>query len=132
MPYGARMGRIVLAAVGAAVTIALAAPAHAVTTVPMSPMSQSSAVRKAEEYLSMNEGFSRDGLIGQLEYDQFSEEDASAAVSSLNVDWNQQAALKAKQYMSMQGFSHSGLVSQLEYDKFTAAQAEFGASAVGA
>jgi len=79
----------------------------------------------------MDGGFSARGLVDQLEYDEFSEEDAIAAVSSLNVDWNHQAALKAKQYLSMEGFSHSGLVGQLEYDKFTAAQAEFGAEAAG-
>lgn len=122
------MTRVIVAALAAVFTIGLAAPANAV---PLSPASQSSALRKAEEYLSMEQGFSARGLVDQLEYDQFSEEDAVAAVSSLNVDWNHQAALKAKQYLSMEGFSHSGLVGQLEYDKFTPAQAEYGAEAAG-
>src|SRR4051812_43353564 len=56
--------------------------------------SQANAVRSAEQYLSMT-GFSRDGLIEQLSSDageRYSVADATAAVDSLTVDWNENAA----------------------------------------
>lgn len=97
---------------------------------PLSPVSEEQAVRKAQEYLDIG-GFSRQGLIKQLEFDNFSTEDATAAVDSLDVDWNEQAARKAKEYLDIGGFSHGGLVSQLEFDGFTSVQAEYGVTAVG-
>jgi hypothetical protein len=88
--------------------------------------------RRAEQYLS-SEGFSRQGLITQLaSIDGFSTEDATAAVNSISVNWNGQAARSAKQYLSSEGFSHSGLVTQLvSIDGYTPAQAEYGVNAVG-
>lgn len=81
---------------------------------------------KAQDYLGVM-GFSHDGLVSQLAFDQFSQADAKQAVDSLNVDWNAQAATKAESYLSTMPFSCSGLVSQLKFDKFTKAQATFGA-----
>jgi hypothetical protein len=96
-----------------------------------SPASQQQAVQSAKQYLGMG-GFSRTGLIKQLEYEHFSEDDATYAVDNITVDWNQQAAKSAKQYLSMGGgFSHDGLVNQLTYEGFTESQAEYGASAAG-
>jgi Host cell surface-exposed lipoprotein len=97
---------------------------------PLSPASQENAVRKAQEYLRQD-NFSHKGLVEQLEYDQFSADDAEYAVSSIPVDWNAQAAAKAKSYVKQDAFSHEGLVEQLEYDGFTASQAEYGVDAVG-
>mgnify|MGYP000157851253 FL=1 len=98
--------------------------------------SQQAAVRSAESYLEFK-GFSRQGLIDQLssEYgDQFSVADATFAVESLTVDWNEQAARSAQSYLEFRGFSCQGLIDQLssEYgDQFTAEQARFGAAQVG-
>jgi hypothetical protein len=61
----------------------------------LSPVSQQNAVRKAESYLDYT-AFSQQGLSKQLEYDNFSEEDATFAVEQITVDWNHQAAKKAK------------------------------------
>jgi Host cell surface-exposed lipoprotein len=108
-----------------------AASAQATTHFPLSPASQANAEGKAEQYLQMG-GYSRQGLIEQLEYEQFSESDAEYAVDAVTVDWNQQAAIKAKKYLQMQGYSHEGLVvEQLEYEKFTPSQAEYGVEAAG-
>lgn len=99
--------------------------------------SQKNAVRSAENYLDLK-GFSRDGLIAQLssEYgDGYSKEDATIAVDSLNVDWNEQAVAAAKSYLELKGFSCKGLVGQLSSkhgDKFTKEQAEYGAKGAGA
>ena len=83
-------------------------------------------------------GFSRAGLIEQLSSDAgdgYSAVDAKAAVDSLSVDWNENAAKSAKQYLDMSGFSCKGLIEQLSSsagDKYTVAQATYGARAVGA
>lgn len=98
---------------------------------------QKNAVRSAKQYLSMT-GFSRDGLIQQLSSsagDGYDVADATAAVDSLDVDWNENAVRSAKQYLSMSGFSCKGLIQQLSSsagDKYTVSQATFGARQAGA
>ena len=98
---------------------------------------QKNAVRSAEAYLGMT-GFSKAGLIEQLSSDYgegYSLADATKAVESLSVDWNEQAFRSAKQYLSMSGFSCQGLIEQLssEYgSKFTPSQATYGAQQAGA
>jgi Host cell surface-exposed lipoprotein len=95
-------------------------------------VSQHSAIQDAESYLQTEPGFSKLGLIGQLEYDKFPRADARFAVNHITVNWDQQAAADAKNYMQTEGgFSYGGLVQQLEYDKFTPAQAAHGARSVG-
>ncbi|MFF0490478.1 Ltp family lipoprotein [Nocardia sp. NPDC004068] len=90
--------------------------------------SQRNAIQSAQQYLSFS-AFSRSGLIHQLEYEKFSTADATFAVDSLNVDWNEQAVRCAKQYLDYTSFSRSGLIDQLVYEGFTRAQAEYGANA---
>jgi hypothetical protein len=98
---------------------------------------QRNAVRSAEQYLRMT-GFSRAGLIEQLSSDAgegYSVSDATAAVDSLDVDWNENAARSAKQYLEMTGFSCKGLIEQLSSsagEKYTEEQATYGARAAGA
>lgn len=92
--------------------------------------SQKNAVRKAQSYLSYS-GFSRDGLVAQLEFEKFSHEDAVYGADNSGGNWNEEAAQKAKSYMDMQGYSRDGLIQQLLFEKFTQAQAEYGANAVG-
>jgi hypothetical protein len=147
-------------AVATAVSIGLAAPAHALSDQqhksggtqaatnigfdghgpgigvsfepPLSPASQQNAVPKAQDYLNYT-AFSRQGLITQLvNEEQFSTDDATYAVDSLNVDWNKQAARKAKDYLNYTAFSHDGLLNQLiEEEKFTPSQAAYGVAAAG-
>lgn len=98
---------------------------------------QKNAVRSAKQYLSM-QGFSRNGLIGQLSSDAgdgYKVADATAAVDSLSVDWNKQAERSAKQYLDMTGFSCKALIQQLSSsagDRYTKDQATHGARAAGA
>ena len=110
------------------------------TTAPAAPsltLSQQNAIESAQEYLNMGNGFSRAGLIQQLSSaagDGYPLADATYAVDSLNVDWNAQAVLSAKDYLSMEAFSCSGLVDQLSSaagEQFTLAQAQYGAKAAG-
>lgn len=99
--------------------------------------SQRNALRSAKDYLQMS-GFSRKGLIDQLSSSYgngYSSEDATAAVDSLDPDWNKQATRAAAEYLQMQGFSCRQLIGQLSSsygNKFTKAQAEYGAQQAGA
>lgn len=93
-------------------------------------LSKSNAKAKASEYLEFS-SFSRSGLIDQLEYSQFSTDDATYAVDSSNVDWNEQAAKKAQEYLDFSSFSRAGLKDQLMYSGFTPEQAEYGVSQTG-
>ncbi len=61
--------------------------------------------------------------------------DATAAVDSMTVDWNEQAVRSANQYLSMMGFSCQGLIEQLSEDagdKYTVGEATYGAQQAGA
>ncbi len=61
-------------------------------------------------------------------------QDATAAVDSLNVDYNAEAVQSASSYLEFSGFSCQGLIDQLssEYgDQYTIDQANFAASQVG-
>ena len=98
---------------------------------------QKNAVRSAEQYISMS-GFSRDGLIDQLSSEfgnGYDVSDATVAVDSLNIDWNEQAVRTAKQYLDMSGFSCDGLIEQLSSEhgnKYSVSEATYGAQQAGA
>ncbi len=91
---------------------------------------QENARGSAESYLKYS-AFSRSGLIGQLEFEGHSTEDASYAVDAVNADWNEQAARSAKNYLEYSSFSRSGLIDQLLFEGFTQSQAEYGVSTTG-
>ncbi len=99
-------------------------------------VAQKNAIRSAESYLRFK-GFSRDGLIQQLSSsagDGYDIDDATVAVDSLDVDWNEQAAKSAQSYLDFKGFSCDGLIQQLSSsagDKFTKEQATYGAKQAG-
>lgn len=118
---------------------AQAPPAAAITAEPTSSLTfaQQNAARSASQYIAMS-GFSRKGLIHQLSSsagDGYDEADATAAVDSLNIDWNAQAVRSARQYLDMTGFSCKGLIHQLSSpagDKYTVSEAKYGAAQAGA
>ncbi len=93
-------------------------------------LGQKNAIKKAESYLDFT-SFSRKGLIEQLEYEGFSNAEATYAVDHISVDWNKQAAKKAQSYLDYMSFSRQGLIDQLIYEGFTAEQAEYGVKSVG-
>lgn len=110
----------------AAVQSTPAAPAPAPDGTP----AQRNALKKAQSYVDLM-GFSRDGLIKQLEFDQFATPDAVWAVDHAAADWNAEAAQKATSYLQTMAFSHGALVDQLVFDGFTAEQAEYGVAKAG-
>lgn len=88
------------------------------------------ALSKARDYLDYS-AFSYNGLINQLEYEQFSAESATYAADNCGADWNEQAAKKAQDYLDFSSFSRQSLIDQLVYDGFAQEQAEYGVTAVG-
>lgn len=108
------------------------APAQPALTRP-----QQNAARSARDYLRIS-GFSRKGLIEQLSSPYgsgYDVADATAAVDSLNVDWNENAARSAQQYLGISGFSCRGLIEQLSSDagsQYTVSEATYGARQAGA
>ncbi len=89
------------------------------------------AKEAAESYLRVL-NFSREGLIDQLEYEGYSNSEATAAVDSMVIDWNQQAAGSARSYLNtFPDWTRSEMIDQLEYEGFTYSQAAYGADAVG-
>jgi Host cell surface-exposed lipoprotein len=117
-----------------------AAPGPTQTTpaAPQYTVAQQQAIQAAQGYLSDGEGFSRAGLIQQLDSPDgsgFTHALAVFAVKHIQVNWDQQAVIAAKGYMSDgEGFSYSSLVQQLDSSYgsgFTYAQAVYAAKAVG-
>ena len=91
---------------------------------------QYQARNMAADYLDTM-AFSLTGLIEQLEYEGFSNADATYGAKAINADWNEQAALAAEAYLDTMSFSRSGLIEQLIFEGFTPAQAKYGVDAVG-
>lgn len=111
-------------------TTTTAPPPPPTTAAPAETVSQMNARRKAADYLELM-AFSRAGLIDQLQFEGFSESDATYGVDALKVDWNEQAAKKAAEYLGLMAFSRSGLIDQLVFEGFTRAEAEHGVSTTG-
>lgn len=97
---------------------------------PVYTLAQENVIRQAKSYLAYS-GFSRAGLIGQLEYEGYSTEDATFGADNAGADWNAEAAEKAKSYLEYSSFSRQGLYDQMAYEEFTPEQIEFALAAVG-
>ena len=89
-------------------------------------MGMKNALGSAKAYLNFT-AFSYEGLIAQLEFEQYSYEEAVYAVDNCDADWNEQALKSAKNYLNFSAFSYDGLIKQLEFEKFTSEQAKYGA-----
>ncbi len=97
---------------------------------PSMTVSQMNAVESAQSYLDYS-AFSRKGLIEQLEFEEYSNADATFAVDYVNPDWNEQAAKSAADYLDYSSFSRQGLIDQLVYEGYTQKQAEYGVNQAG-
>jgi hypothetical protein len=99
-------------------------------------LAMDNALGSANDYLSFS-AFSRQGLIDQLSSsyaDGYSVEDATWAVSQLDVDWREQAVLSAKDYLSFSSFSRQGLIDQLSSrygSQFTVEEAVYAVNKIG-
>lgn len=87
------------------------------------------ALKAAKNYLSVMP-FSYEGLIEQLEYEEYSHSEAVYGADNCGADWYEQAVKAAKNYLDIMAFSRSGLIEQLEYDGYTHDQAVYGVDKV--
>lgn len=94
-------------------------------TTPKLTTGQSNALASAKLYLETMP-FSYTGLIEQLEYEQYSTEDATYAADNCGADWNEQAARSAKNYLDIMPFSRDELIEQLQFEGYTYEQAVYG------
>ncbi|MCQ2513106.1 MAG: Ltp family lipoprotein [Lachnospiraceae bacterium] len=95
-----------------------------------STTSQKEALESAHDYITYL-AFSYTGLIEQLEWEGFSEQDATYAADNCGADWYEQAAKCAKSYLDSLALSKEELMEQLEYEGFTYDQAVYGVTSVG-
>lgn len=86
---------------------------------------QRNALRSAESYLAFS-AFSHSKLIQQLEYESYSNEEATYAADRCGANWCEQAAKSAEAYLKVSAFSQERLIQQLEYEGFTPTQAAYG------
>lgn len=93
-------------------------------------INQLNAKRKASSYLAYS-AFSRSGLIKQLEFEGFSNSDATYGVDAQNADWKKQAAKAAKNYLNYSAFSRSGLIDQLMFEGYSLEEATYGVDTTG-
>ena len=93
-------------------------------------VSQENARESAESYWRYS-AFSRSGLMGPLEFEDYSTADATYAVDVLDVDWNEQAAKSAASYLESSSFSRQGLIDQLLFEGFSQSEAEYGVGTTG-
>lgn len=93
-------------------------------------MGKRNALESAKQYISVM-AFSYSGLIEQLEYEGYSNSEATYAADNCGADWYEQAALSAKEYLGVMSFSRQGLIEQLEYEGFTYDQAVYGVEKCG-
>ena len=91
---------------------------------------ETNALEMAKRYLDVMP-FSYSGLIDQLQYEGFTEQEAAYGADNCAADWNTQAALAAQNYLDIMPFSREGLIDQLTHDGYTTEQAEHGADSVG-
>lgn len=97
---------------------------------PVYTLAQQNAIEEAKDYLAYS-GFSRSGLISQLEYEGYSTEDATFGVDNAGADWNAEAAESAADYLEYSSFSRQGLYDQLAHEGFSDAEIQYGLSQVG-
>jgi colicin import membrane protein len=93
-------------------------------------IAEEQAMLSAQEYLDFA-AFSRTGLIDQLSFEGFTQEQATVGVDSLHANWNKQAMLSAQEYLDNSSFSRTGLIDQLVFEGFTQKQATFGVNQTG-
>jgi hypothetical protein len=95
-------------------TVRAALSTTTTTTALVGNVSQRNAVSRAASYLRSS-AFSRSGLISQLEFEGFSNEDATYGVDAQKADWRAQAVKRGASYLRTSAFSRSGLIRQLEF-----------------
>lgn len=91
---------------------------------------EQNALKSAQSYLSIT-AFSHSRLIQQLEYEGYSNAEATYGADRCGANWCEQAAKCAANYLKISAFSQDGLIQQLKFEGFTDTQAAYGAAQNG-
>lgn len=96
------------------------------TKVPTSTITrgQENALKSAKNYIRVM-GFSREGLIKQLEFEKYTHAEAVYGADNCGADWNKEAVECAENYLNVMSFSRDGLRNQLDYEGFTSSQIDY-------
>ena len=91
---------------------------------------EQNALKSAQSYLSFS-AFSHSRLIQQLEYEGYSNAEATYGADRCGANWCEQAAKCAANYLKVSAFSQDKLIQQLKFEGFTDTQAAYGAAQNG-
>ena len=86
---------------------------------------ESNALRSAKNYLRAMP-FSKEGLKNQLEFEGYTESEATYGVNNCGANWKEQAVKAAKNYLKTMPFSKQELIDQLEFEGYTNEEAVYG------
>lgn len=89
-----------------------------------SPDSLNIALNHAKDFLEVG-AISKKGMIDLLKYVGYPEDAAIYAAANCNADWNMQAVLKIKEYLSIMKLSRQEMIGQLEFDGFTSSEIQY-------
>ena len=92
---------------------------------------EKNALKSAKSYIDYGD-FSYKGLIKQLLFEEYTEDEAKFGADNCGADWKKEAIESAESYIDYGGFSYKGLIKQLEYEEFTSEEAKYGADNCGA
>lgn len=104
---------------------------HGTTSAPVASSSREnlSPLERAQNCLKKTSGFSREGLIKQLQLAGCSKEEALQAVDACGANWNEQAVKQAKACLNgIFAYSEKGLRKRLGSDGFSSAQVDYALS----
>ena len=76
---------------------------------------EENALKSAKQYLNIS-AFSYNGLIKQLKFVKYTNEEAVYGADNCEADWFEQAVKSAKSYLDFSAFSRDGLIQQLEFE----------------
>ena len=91
---------------------------------------EQNALKSAQSYLSFS-AFSHSKLIQQLEYEGYSNAEATYGADRCGANWCEQAVKCAANYLKVSAFSQDKLIQQLKFEGFTDTQAAYGAAQNG-
>lgn len=84
----------------------------------------------ALNYLNLM-GYSKSGLIKQLEFDEYSETEIEYALARCGADWNEEALQLAYGYTSAMSMSKTALQEQLIYEGFEESEINYALEQLG-
>lgn len=100
------------------------------TTEPQLTVGEQNCLAEALSYIDLL-GFSKAGLIKQLEFNQYTESEIKFAIENCGADWNAEAVECAQGYTDTISLSRQALYDQLEYEGFEETEINYALEQLG-